>query len=84
MTQSAQSPQPDAVSLAMNCLKEVVQAGDDAALTRFMHGYALGFAADQFIGAMGQPGQRVEFLVAIAKSYPEDWKKTVETLGQPL
>jgi len=81
MTQSATQ---DSVNLAMNCLKEVVQASDDAALARFMHGYALGFAADQFIGVMNQPGQRVEFFIAIAKSYPEDWKAAVETLGQPL
>ena len=57
-----------------------IQKGDDAGLLAFLRGYALGVSADEFIGAMNTPGQRVEFLAAIAKTYPEDWKATVERL----
>lgn len=78
-SQSTQSTSPEAnVNLAVIELKKVIQDGSEADLTRFMHGYALGFAADQFIGVMTLPGQRVEFFVAIAKAYPEDWKEAMK------
>jgi hypothetical protein len=80
MTQSAQSPNEPIVSLPVAQLKVILQSSNDDALTQFMHGYSIGFAADQFIGIMAAPNQRVEFFIAIAKTYPDDWKKAVDLL----
>lgn len=54
----------------------------DEELNNFLNGYAIGFAADQFISIMNFPGQRAQFLAAIAKTYPEDWKLAVEQLSK--
>jgi hypothetical protein len=61
-------------------LRKVLLSADDDALVRFMHGYSLGVGSDLFISVMTEPNQRVEFFMAIAKTYPDDWKKAVESL----
>ena len=76
MTQPADS----AVSLPVASLKAILQSADDTALSGFLHGYVLGSAADMFISTMTEPHQRAEFLVAIAKTYPDDWKEAVDLL----
>lgn len=63
-------------------LKEILKSSNNDSLERFMHGYALGLGADLFIGVMLEPGQRADFLVAIAKTYPDDWKKALELLAK--
>ena len=68
-------------SLPVLQLKEILKSSNDESLVRFMHSYSLGFAADHFINEMVEPNQRVDFLVAIARTYPDDWKKAVEQLG---
>jgi len=68
-------------SLPVIQLKKLLQSSNDESLVRFMHSYSLGFAADQFIGTMVEPDQRVEFLIAIAKTYPDDWNKAVGALA---
>jgi len=60
-------------------LRAVLDTSNDEGFLRFMHGYALGYAADLFIGQMTDL-QRIDFLVAIAKTYPEEWKKAIVTL----
>jgi len=65
---------------AIPVFKSVLKSSDDNALLMFLHGYALGFAADHFIGGMSEPNQRIEFLIAIAKTYPDDWKQVVTLL----
>ncbi len=64
-------------------LREMLTKSDDATLALFIKSYSLGFAADQFIAAMSLQGERVMFLAALAKRYPEDWKKTLEILATP-
>jgi len=63
-------------------LKQVLKSSSEDALTRFMHGYAIGVGADVFISLMNEPNQRFEFLVAIAKTYQADWQKAVEYLKE--
>ena len=63
-------------------LRAALNASNDESLAKFLYGYSIGFAADQFIGIMTEPSQRAEFLVAIAKTYPDDWKKAVEALSK--
>jgi len=81
MTQPAQPPN-ETSNLSMVQLKVLLQSSNDEALEGFMHGYSIGFAAHQFINIMIAPNQRVEFLIAIAKTYPDDWKRTIEILGR--
>jgi len=66
----------------MEQLKGIVKLDNEVALTQYLHSFSVGFAAHQFIEAMKMPNQRVEFLVAIAKTYPDDWKQAVEMLGR--
>ena len=61
-------------------LKVILKSANEETLAQFMHRYALCVGADFFISIMIAPGQRAEFLAAIAKSYPDDWKKTLELL----
>jgi len=61
-------------------LRAALNASNDESLAKFLYGYSIGFAADQFIGIMTEPGQRSEFLIAIAKTYPDDWKQAIEAL----
>ena len=61
-------------------LRKVLLSSDNDALIRFMHGYSLGVGADLFISVMAEPNQRVEFFLAISKTYPDDWNKAVEAL----
>jgi hypothetical protein len=68
-------------SLPATELRKVLIASDDDALVRFMHAYSLGVGSDLFISVMVEPNQRVEFFVAIAKTYPDDWAKAVELLS---
>ena len=73
------STEPVANLAAIN-LRAALNASDDESLAKFLYGYSIGFAADQFIGIMTEPSQRAEFLVAIAKTYPDDWKQAIEAL----
>jgi hypothetical protein len=81
MTQPTQSPSENSkgseMTPAIAQLRATLQSANENTLAAFLQVYALGFAADQFISAMNQPGQRVEFLVAIAQTYPNDWKEAV-------
>ena len=61
-------------------LRAALNASNDESLAKFLYGYSIGFAADQFIGIMTEPNQRAKFLVIIAKTYPDDWKKALELL----
>lgn len=56
-------------------LKEMLKTAGDDQLATFLHGYAMGFAADQFIAGMTRPNERVGFFVAMLNTYPEDWEK---------
>jgi len=84
MTQPTQPTQPanETDSLSMAQLKVLLRSSNNEALEGFLHGYSVGFAAHQFINIMVGPNQRIEFLIAIAKTYPEDWKQAVEILGR--
>jgi hypothetical protein len=62
-------------------LREMLNKSDDNTLALFFKSYSLGFAADTFVAAMNLSSERTMFLVAIAKRYPEDWKKTLELLA---
>jgi hypothetical protein len=62
-------------------LREMLIKSDDNTLALFFKSYSLGFAADQFVAAMELQGERSMFLVALAKRYPEDWKKALELLA---
>ena len=62
-------------------LREMLNKTDDNSLALFFKSYSLGFAADQFVAAMELTGERSMFLAAVAKRYPEDWKKTLELLA---
>jgi len=62
-------------------LREMLIKSDDNTLVLFFKSYSLGFGADQFVAAMELPGERTMFLVALAKRYPEDWKKALELLS---
>lgn len=61
-------------------LKEALKAADDEHLATFLRGYALGFAADQFIAAMTKENERVGFIIAVAGMYPDDWIKALDIL----
>lgn len=76
------SPASDTLSLPAAQLKVILQSASDESLVKFMHGYSVGFAAHQFIEIMAEPNQRVEFFIAIAKTYPDDWKRAVEILSR--
>jgi hypothetical protein len=65
---------------AITRLREILSTNNDEALIGFLHSWATGFAADQFISTMATPGQRVEFLVAIGKTYREDMKEAFKQL----
>jgi ATP-dependent exoDNAse (exonuclease V) beta subunit len=58
-------------------LKAILQTSNDEALAGFLHSHALGFIANQLIGAMTEPQQRIQFFIAIAQTYPDDWKQAV-------
>ena len=75
-------PNPVGTNIAVEQLKVILQTSDNESLIKYMNGYALGIGADLFITVMSEPGQRADFLVAIAKTYPEDWKKAVEELAK--
>ncbi len=62
-------------------LREMLNKSDDNTLALFMKSYALGFSADQFVAGMDLPSERAMFLVALAKRYPEDWKKALAALA---
>jgi hypothetical protein len=68
------------VNLAMVQLRTALQTSSDEALGMFMHGYALGLVSDVLMSMMTAPNQRSEFLTAIAKVYPDDWKRAIEGL----
>lgn len=70
----------ESVNPAATHLRAALNASNDESLAKFLYGYSIGFAADQFIGIMTEPSQRAEFLAAIAKTYPDDWKKALEIL----
>lgn len=74
-------PPNETLSLPAAQLKAILQSASDESIVKYMHGYSVGFAAHQFIEIMVEPNQRVEFLIAIAKTYPDDWKRAVEILG---
>ena len=63
-------------------LRKVLVSADDETLAKFMHGYSLGVGSDLFISVMVEPNQRVEFFVAMAAAYPDDWKAAVELLSK--
>jgi len=65
-----------------NQLRTVLQTASDEALEAFLQGYTVGSAAELFLNLMIQPHQRAAFLVAIAKTYPNDWKEAVEELSK--
>ena len=73
--------QPDQTNPIVEQLKAVLRTNSDDALAAFLRGYVLGSAADEFISLMIGPGQRVQFLTAIAQAYPDDWKQAVERLA---
>jgi len=77
MSQSTSEP---VVNPAASHLREALKASNNEELAKFLYGYSIGFAADQFIGIMTEPNQRAKFLVIIAKTYPDDWKKALELL----
>ena len=60
--------------------RKVLNSSNDENLAKFLYGYSISFATEQFIGIMTEPSQRAEFLAAIAKTYPDDWKKALEIL----
>jgi hypothetical protein len=62
-------------------LREMLAKSDDNTLALFIKSYSLGFAADQFVAGMTLQGERVMFLAALAKRYPEDWKQTLALLA---
>lgn len=62
-------------------LREMLTKTDDNSLALFLKSYSLGFAADQFVAAMELSGERAMFLAAVAKRYPEDWKKALAILA---
>lgn len=82
VTEPAIQQETTVANLPVSFLKEVLKTADDEQLARFLHGYAIGSAAEQFIAIMIESGQRTEFFVALAKSYPEDWKTAVEYLSE--
>jgi ATP-dependent exoDNAse (exonuclease V) beta subunit len=55
-------------------LRAILQRSDDNALSAFLYGYSLGMVADLLIATMNEPNVRIEFLAAVAKTYPADWK----------
>jgi hypothetical protein len=66
---------------AVTVLREILSKTDnDEVLIGFLHSWATGFAADQFISTMNTPGQRVEFLVAIGRAYSADMKEALKQL----
>lgn len=73
MTQPAVTPDPGIAQLR----KALVSADDDT-LRAFLHGYSLGIVTDFLISTMNAQNQRVEFLTAIAKAYPDDWQQAVK------
>jgi hypothetical protein len=60
--------------------RKVLNSSNDENLAKFLYGYSISFATEQFIGIMTEPSQRAEFLAAIAKTYPDDWKQAIEIL----
>lgn len=62
-------------------LREMLLKSDDNTLALFFKSYSLGFAADQFVAAMELKDERVMFLAALAKRYPEDWKNALALLA---
>ncbi len=62
-------------------LREMLIKTDDKSLALFLKSYSLGFAADQFVAVMDIPSERAMFLAAVAKRYPEDWKKALAILA---
>lgn len=60
--------------------RQILVKSTDEQLASFLQGYVLGGGADIFIAAMNAPDQRVNFLLEIAQSYPEDWQKANELL----
>lgn len=83
MSQSNQ-PVPTIGGIEADKLRDMLLKSTPATLPLFFKSYAVGFAADQFLAAMELPGERAMFLAALAKRYPEDWKKALEaiTAGQ--
>jgi len=61
-------------------LKLALQSTDDESLRAFLRGYSIGLAANYFISIMITPNQRAEFLIAVAKTYPDEWKQAIEML----
>lgn len=61
-------------------LRAVLKDATDEALDAFLHGYTVGSAAELFVNLMIHPHQRTQFLIAIAKTYPDDWKAANEAL----
>ncbi len=51
----------------------------DEKFSEFINAYALSWAANHFITIMN-PEQRVNFLAAVAKTYPNEWKATLNKL----
>jgi small ligand-binding sensory domain FIST len=74
--------QPLVGGLPVTTLREVLKASDDNALAQFMHSYALGFAADQFIAAMNRPNERAAFMIAMAGTYPQDWAAAIQEIAK--
>lgn len=79
---TVQEPVNGGTNLPIAQLKAILQSGNDEVLEAFMHNYSIGFTTHLFINVMTAPNQRVEFLVAIAKTYPNDWKQAVATLSR--
>jgi hypothetical protein len=76
-----QSKTPESgVNMAMIQMRTALQSSSDESLGMFMHNYALGLVSDLLISEMIMPNSRIEFLVAIAKTYPDDWNKAVAFL----
>lgn len=74
--------EPTAINIPVELFKQALKSADDNVLAGFLQGYVLGTVADQFIRSMTGPNQRAEFFVAIAKTYPDDWKLAIEELSK--
>lgn len=82
MTQATAPGTPNTIGgMEVSKLREMLVKSDDNTLALFFKSYSLGFAADQFVAAMNIPDERAMFLTALAKRYPADWAKALESLA---
>lgn len=81
MTQAQAPGTPNIGGMEVAKLREMLTKSDDNTLALFIRSYSLGFAAEQFIDGMQLPDERVMFLAALGKKYPQDFQKAIALLA---